>query len=99
MEQNKKNKEFIVQSEYFDKIEIAIDYNHASSFGWAKRQIKLVLNAFLEGKNLVIEDLNLRLTSIEEYKEWKKERDKLNIFNSEELIKEIKLSNSRNQKW
>jgi len=99
MEQNQTNKEFIIQSQFFERIEMAIDNNNASSIGWAKRQLKLVLNSFLEGKTVIIEDLNLRLPSIEVYKEWKKERDKLNIFNSEELIKEIKLSNSRNQMW
>lgn len=99
MDKNQTIREFIVQSDYFDKIEMAIDYNQSTSIGWAKRQLKLVLNAFLENKTVVIEDLNIRLTKIEEYKVWKKNRDKLNLFNSEELINEIKLSISRNQNW
>ncbi len=94
-----KHDEFIVTTQLFSQIEDAIGQNTASSVGWAKRQLKVVLNVFLENKSLVIEDINIRLTNIEEYKKWKKERDKLNHFNSEELIKEIELSNSRNQKW
>jgi len=93
------NKEHIVNSEYFNQIEEAIDYNQSSSMGWAKRQLKLILNAFLNGKIVIIEDIGIELKTLEEYKEWKNDREKLNIFNSELLINEIKLSNSRNQQW
>ncbi len=91
--------ELVLNSEYFKLIEDALDYNSSSTEGWAKRQLKLVLNAFLEGKSVVILDLGIKLKTIAEYKEWKKDREKLNYFNSELLIKEIELSNSRNQKW
>ena len=88
-----------LNSEYFKLIEDALDYNNSSSVGWAKKQLKLVLNAFLEGKSVVILDLGIKLKSISEYNEWKKDRNKLNIFNSESLIKEIEFSKFRNQKW
>lgn len=52
MELNQKDKKTIVSSEYFEQIEDAVSYNQASSFGWAKRQLKLILNVFLEGKSL-----------------------------------------------
>jgi len=91
--------ELVLNSEYFKLIEDALDINNSSSVGWSKRQLKFVLNAFLEGRTLFILDLNVRLKTISEYKEWKKDREKLNRFNSDLLIKEIEQSNSRNQKW
>lgn len=96
---NKSNEEYILNSEYFKLIEDAIGQNNSSSIGWFKRKLKLVLNAFLEGKTVIIEDLGIKLSTLSKCKEWKKERDKLNMFNSELLIKEIELSNSRKQTW
>ena len=90
--------ELVLNSGYFKLIEDALDYNNSSSVGWAKKQIKLVLNAFLEGKSVVILDLDITLKTITEYKNWIKDTEKLNYFNSELLVKEIELSNSRNQK-
>ncbi|MEP7198156.1 MAG: hypothetical protein ABI851_16680 [Saprospiraceae bacterium] len=99
MEESKDDKSLTINSDYFDEIERAVDDNCASSMGFARSRLKNILNAFLENKIVVIEDLNISFSSIEEYKNWKSNREKLNIFNSDILINEIKLSKSRNEKW
>ena len=86
----------ILDTKYFMDIEEAVLHNSASTDGYARRQLKHVLNAFLENKTVIIKDIDVELHSIEEYKEWKKDRDLLNRYNSEILIKEIETNKSRN---
>lgn len=95
---NNFNEQLVLHAEFFIKIEEAVSNNNSTSIAYAKRQLKLVLNSLMEGKSIFIEDLNIQFNTIGEYKKWKKDRDKLNTFNSELLIKEIKLSKLRNQK-
>lgn len=90
---------FITTTNYFADIEGAMAYNSSSTDGYAKKKLKLVLNALIKGKSIFIEDISLEIKSIEEYKIWKKDRDLLNVYNSENLIEEIKYCDSRNIKW
>ena len=90
---------FITTTKYFTDIEGAMAYNSSSTDGYAKKKLKLVLNALIKGKSIFIEDISLELKSIEEYKLWKKDRALLNVYNSENLIEEIKYCESKNLKW
>ena len=90
---------FITTTKYFTDIEGAMAYNSSSTGAYAKKKLKLVLNALIKGKSIFIEDISLEIKSLKEYKVWKKDRDLLNVYNSENLIKEIKYCDSNNIKW
>jgi len=74
-----------------EEIEQAIGYNSASTERFAKRKIIELLKTLINGDSIVIEDIGVELKTIEEYKSWKRDREYLNTYNTDQLIAEIKL--------
>ena len=79
-----------ISSEYIKDIEGAITYNSASTDGYARARIIDMVKAILSGETLTIENENIELKTIGDYKNWIKNNEILNLYNTEELIKELK---------
>ncbi len=80
-----------INLQHIEEIEQAIGYNSASTEGFAKRKIIELLKTLINGDSIVIEDIGVELKTIEEYKSWKRDREYLNTYNTDQLIAEIKL--------
>lgn len=81
-----------INLKYIEDIEGAIGYNSASTEAYAKRKIIELIKTLLNGDSIVIEDIGVELKTIEEYKLWKRDREYLNTYNTDNLIEEIKES-------
>lgn len=74
----------------FHKIKEAIQYNSSTSISFARNQSKEILKILHKGNTIEIEELDITLNNIEEYKAWKKDKEYLNLFNTDILLSEIK---------
>ena len=81
-----------ITAAFIKDIEGAITYNSASTDGYARARIIDMINAILSGETLIIENENLELKTIEDYKIWVNKNEILNQYNTNELIKEWKNS-------
>ena len=81
-----------ITSEYVKDIEGAITYNSASTDGYARARILDMIKAILSGETLTVENGNLSLTTIDDFKTWIRSNEILNYYNVDELLKELKRS-------
>ena len=81
-----------ITSEYIKDIEGAITYNSASTDEYARVRIIEMIKAILSGETLTVEHENIELKTIGDYKNWIKNNEILNVYNTDEFIKELKTS-------
>lgn len=82
--------QFIVEKEFISEIQNLILYNASSTMGAAKIRFRDMIRAIIFGKGLIIKETGREIKTIDEYKEWKKDIEHFNHFNTNEIIKDIK---------
>ena len=78
-----------VKPELLREVEDAISYNSSSTFSHAESMIMDLLKILIEGGIVTIEDDNVELWSIEDYKNWKKDKEYLSFLNTDTLVRRI----------
>ncbi|THD67613.1 hypothetical protein E7Z59_08110 [Robertkochia marina] len=81
----------VVTKEFLKNMEDAYYYNSASSSGYCPERSYEMVRALVKGESLYIESDNLEIRTIEEYMEWKRPYDYLNVAITSECITRAKI--------